>query len=444
MSNWIVWCGAFGFSLTLLFAATPKSEACRFNVRDVGFVDFGQDNYTLYGFVNSHTSSDSVETFDRVAFAALLDSNIQYELIRVDEMDIHPGLEYFSEAQLPTLPAAVLVSPRGGAWPVTFDSVEPDAYREHVWTTLEGLVRSPTRERLLDLTLDTYGVVLVVEGENANLNRAAHQAADEAIATIERGMGALEKPIERPPVKVTLTREEAAAEDLLLWGVGIEGDLDEPYAVVIYGRGRRMMDSLKGERITSARLANNMRLVGLNCECGLDRSVMVGQMFPLYWGSERRAQVVQNLGFDAESPMIKTEISQIIAIGQRNIQGAARGAGVSSIDELVLGYNELSVQEAAALPIPGEPVGVARDMGDSRDARDGRGVESSRLESQEPLAASTQDAGIQPETVFESSIVFQETRPNWMLLAFIALAGIGGLVVCAAILILIIARSRNA
>ena len=89
-----------------------------------------------------------------------------------------------------------------------------------------------------------------------------------------------------------------------------------PQIAVLYGRGRRMGPVLSGKRLTENNLLNLLSLIGADCECGLDRSWLLGTMVPLRWPPDLRELLVHQLGFDVENPLIKSEMSQILSISQ--------------------------------------------------------------------------------------------------------------------------------
>ena len=61
--------------------------ACRFNVRDVGFVDLGSAVYKLFLFVPDDTSSADVDSLKSIAFATYLDSNVKAEVLTYSSAD---------------------------------------------------------------------------------------------------------------------------------------------------------------------------------------------------------------------------------------------------------------------------------------------------------------------------------------------------------------------
>jgi len=64
-------------------------------------------------------------------------------------------------------------------------------------------------------------------------------------------------------------------------------------------------------------------------------------MLPLEWDSTDQAELAAHLGFDPESPLVKTEISQIIAQGM-----AQQGSGTKM--DSILGVDEAEGRRAAA------------------------------------------------------------------------------------------------
>jgi hypothetical protein len=94
---------------------------------------------------------------------------------------------------------------------------------------------------------------------------------------------------------------------------------------------------LKGDRIRQDIIENMLRYIGEDCECGLDKSWMLGTMLPLRWDSKLMAAVVKHHGFDAENPMIVSEMSQIISVAPQKTSDAGK-------PNLLYGYSENRVK----------------------------------------------------------------------------------------------------
>jgi hypothetical protein len=185
--------------------------------------------------------------------------------------------------------------------------------------------------------------VLLIEGTQEEENAPARQAVEQALTQVTDRMASLPKEIEEPPVLLTLSPEQHEQERLLLWSLGIEPtDLEHPHAAILYGRGRRIGEVFSGEKLNRFGMHDVLSVVGESCECGLDRDWLLGTMIPHRWDAERRQTVVRLLGFDAESPLVKSEISQIMAKGN-SAQTAAENAGIAA--DPFFGYTELTVME---------------------------------------------------------------------------------------------------
>ncbi|MFH1741994.1 MAG: hypothetical protein ABIH23_23580 [bacterium] len=333
------WAAALSF-LTVFFSLDVC--ACRYTVRDVGFVDIAPEPYQLYCYVQEDTPEDLVSTFKRISYAVLLDSNIQTEVVHIDHQKDHPAMEYREFWEIDTSPSAILVSPEGQSRVVPIsDTGEP--FSEAVWSALEEVLSSPCREEILRHIVKAYCVVLLIDGKDADKNNKAHGEVRTAMDRITQIMDQMAKPSGEPPHLIRISSESFSSEKVLLWSLGLlESDVEGPHVAVLYGRARRLGPLLKGEEITESRVFNLLSLVGASCECGLDREWMMGMLLPLRWDEDVRSQVVDLAGFDAESPMVKTEISQILSMGPSSTSG---GQGtVDPLDDFLYGYREQTVE----------------------------------------------------------------------------------------------------
>ena len=317
---------------------TNPAFACRYNVRETGFVDLGIESYYLYGYISKDTPADITSSFREISYAALLDSNIKAEIIDTDEQKDHPAMKFLDLWSIQSFPSAVLVSPDGQSLvvPVT----EPNRpFKETLWSALDDILSSPKREEILQQVAKTYGVVLLIEGTDTQENKRAKEAASAAIEQISSQIELMPKPIAHPPVLIVIDSKSASREKVLLWSLGLDADpptagLSKTYAAVLYGRARWIGPLFKDEEITEYNLASVLFVIGADCECGFDYSWLQGTMLPARWNENLQAQAAKSLGFDPENPMIKMEISSIIG----------RGMGASSYPGVPFGYQELIVE----------------------------------------------------------------------------------------------------
>jgi len=319
--------------------------ACRYNVREVGFVDLGIEQYHLYGFVDKNTPAEIASSFEQISYAALLESNIQFEIVDVNQQRDHLAIKYLDSLQIRTFPSAVLVSPDGQslAVPVTKPGSAARDFEQTLRSAIDNVLSSPKRNEILQQVSKAYGVVLLIEAADQQQNKKAKEAARSAIEQVAGQMEYLPKPIAHPPVLVEVSQESLSQEKVLLWSLGLETENSklktqnsEPHAVVLYGRARWVGPIFKGEQITQDNLTAVLFVIGEDCECDLDHRWLQGTMLPARWDENLQAQAAESLGFDPENPTIKTEISWII------------GRGTSSYPGVPLGYQELVVEPGPA------------------------------------------------------------------------------------------------
>jgi hypothetical protein len=318
-------------TIILLLIFYTAGYACRYTVREIGFADFGKDSYQLVLFNDGRISLTDVKTFKSISRAALLDANIDVMIIDI-ENDTSSVLKYYKKGTDGLLPNVILVSPEKRAKAFFFD--ESADFMETVWDLLEKLVMSPARKKLTDNIIKSYGVIYFIEGTDKHKNTEARKIMNAAVDEIKLIMLSLPKPVNTPPQIVTIKANETNAEEVLLWSLGWKKtDAKEPAIALMYGRGRRMGPMLKGGNIKENVIRNMLRFIGEDCECGLDRSWMLGTMVPMRWDSKLKAAVLKQYGFDADNPLIISEMSQILSIAPNRVNHSVN-------TDLLYGYAE--------------------------------------------------------------------------------------------------------
>ena len=299
--------------------------ACRYNVRETGFVDLAIRPYYLYCYVSQGTPADITSSFKQISHAVLMDSNIEAEIIDTDRQRDHPSTKYLDLWSIQSFPTAVLVSPDGQSLSVPI--TKPDQpFKLTLRSVLDNLVSSPKREEILQEVIKTYGVVVLIEGTDPQDNKKAQEAVSEAIVTISRQMEMMPKPIAYPPVLLVIDSKSIPRETILLWSLGLNADeISEPHAAVLYGRARWIGPLMKGKEINETNLSRILFVIGADCECGLDMQWIQGTMLPARWDAKMRARLVKTLEFDPENPMVKMEMSRILMRGTYSYPGVPRG-----------------------------------------------------------------------------------------------------------------------
>ncbi len=297
---------------------------CPYSIRDVGFVDLGSPPYRLYFFVKDGAPDKNaiVSAFEEASVTSLTDSNVEAEVVNVDQQMAHPAKEFLRFWGLKTLPAAVLVSPSGRSLALPFDLSKP--LREAIRGAAEKVVRSPIRDELAREIVRTWGIVLVVEGKDKAENVSAKKTIEEAISDVARMMSRSGETAAEKPEMLVVSRETLAEEEILLWSFGL-GDAEflGPQVAVLYGRGRQIGPVLGGESLNRDSLFHILSTIGMKCGCETDHRWLSGTLIPLRWGKELRTETVRYLGFDPDNPLVRAEVGGIWTEGRDSSQDDA-------------------------------------------------------------------------------------------------------------------------
>ncbi len=310
----MILCFLMGISVYILFA-------CQYNVRETGFIDLGKNPYNLFVYINKHTEEDEAAELRETASSVLKDSGIAVEFIDTDRQKNHPALKHLKAWKINSVPAAVLVSPDGQSLEIPV-ATDKQSLTQTLEPALGRITSSPLRDKIIEQVIKTYGVVLLVEGPDAESNAKARKAVGDALESVKRQMKWMPKSIQHPPVLVVLKQESISREEILLWSLGLDpGEINTPHAAVLYGRARWIGPMMKGEQISKNNLERILYIIGEDCECGIDTDWIQGTRLPVIWDSRAQSRVVQTLGFDVENPMIKMEMSRILSKGSSSYPG---------------------------------------------------------------------------------------------------------------------------
>lgn len=340
--------------LGVLICAGGELLACRYSVRDTGFVDLGEEAYRLV--MRGDWSAEKAERLRTLARVRLSDSNLSV----VPEV-VHRVGGGSSE------PVLVLADGRGRK----FELARGDVLRGEdsaLASILEAAADSALRSEILDAALGAYAVVVLFEGVREAENQMVGVALQGAVRKIERLMPSMPKPVNTPPAVIRVTRARQANERVALWGLGFEvGSMDEPRVAVVFGRGRRIGSGLEGPLITQTAVHERLSIIGQDCECELDRAWMKGPVLPGRWDSTRQNLAARTLGFDPENPLVRTEISRIVN----------REAGTGSQRKLPksttsLGYEENALEDLQSTD--GAVAGAENEAGGTNGVSMGAGA----------------------------------------------------------------------
>lgn len=457
----------------LLCLSASISLGCLYTVRDIGFVDINNPKYNLHLLINDDTPKEMISTLNEIAYAAFIDTNIKADIINInsDDKRYKSLKKYHDFWEIDTYPSAILVSPNGLSLsiPLLADDMP---FRESVWSSLDKIVISPKRDELFKHIIKSFCVILLIEGsttfeDNDGIRKAITTANDEFAAR----MNQMTRSVEKPPYLVTISAKSRQQERILLWSLGLnEKAMEKTQVVFFYGKGRKIGPIIKGQDINREMVLEMLDLIGSACECGLERGWLEDIALPTKWGEKMQKEAIKQLGFDPESPIIKTEISQIINQAQsENITENPQMQIELYTEESVISDEKASFLSPAQLasmnsqeqkdgeakasidehketkndkPIVDEPKNESQKLKTTQKA--GETAESSETSKSlipEARSVSRSTDDIDPEPDAKSSYISKSSGSNILLLVLITF---GGLVVLVSVsVVAIILRSRR-
>ncbi len=302
----------FIFLLLIVTSVTDQASACRYNVRETGFIYLAQKPYHLVIYYANTASGKDVEMLKQLASHHFKDSNIEALLVNINDTDSSSA--YPKPDKSTQLPAAVLQSPDGQIIDIPLSS-KGLSLEASAGKAFESISYSSIRDEILRKCISNYAVVLLFEGTDSKANKEAREAAKAAIEHIASKMSLLPKKIDRPPVLLSIRNNDP--DNILPWSIGLDNSPRQmPGMAIIYGRGRWIGPIIKGELISKRNLSELLLIVGADCECGIDKDWMRGTMIPASWNEKSRKDAAHNLEFDPENPLIKKEVRHILRMGE--------------------------------------------------------------------------------------------------------------------------------
>ncbi len=344
------------FLLGLLLALyTADATACRYTVREIGYSRAYASPYQLLLPMPEGFPEASRSEAEKLCRTALGDANISARLAGRRELD--SLLAAHSEPRA-NENESLLISPRGRILRYRI-SLTLENWKSTLWDLLDWACLSPVRKQINQQLTQSYCVVLLLPGRDSRENALYQARAEQSIQEIKKIMPSLPKPVSQAPALLIMDQEQMRQEDLLLWSLECDTQTAHPRAAVIYGRARRLGPVLEQETFTEQNLLSLLALVGADCECGLDRSGILGLMLPCRWGGGLQQAVADELGFDVENPAVLMEMEQILSLN------APAPAGHAKATEMIASYREELVDllsPSAARSAAEKPAPAARSL----------------------------------------------------------------------------------
>jgi len=397
----------------IALVASSAATACRYTVRDVAFVDLGDRPYQLFLFTKGAKSRVLSAAFEEVATKVFADANVVAQHVDLDEVPDHPAAEYAKDVA--TFPALVLTGPDDRVLELDW-LISENSTREDLARLLEALVDSPARREVFSKVCDVHSIILVIDGSDEQANLTTLEMAKEAIPQVEQALEFMPKLIKHPPHLIHLSQKDVDREKVLLWSLGIDAGSNRPSQIaLLFGRGRKLGPALRFPEDPRRKFINSLAVVGQDCECGLDRRWMQGQMIPHKWSAQDEALATGKLNFDPGNPLVKAEIDRIVTRGP----GAepSERSQIEQLDEIfpALSYQEIELDDGlpAEQPprqqaAPEEPTDPAQEKTDPLQLGNG---EISVALAASPTPATTREDNVDSEAGPPAG------RWAWMLLA---------------------------
>ncbi|MFN3193589.1 MAG: hypothetical protein ACE361_23960 [Aureliella sp.] len=313
--------------LTIVILAS-NAIACDYTVRDIGFVPFNKEQYTLV--VRCNAPDPIPDDFGKW----LSQRRVGLQLVPA------------AEDQLETTWRIELKDARGRklllASSDSHDSF-PDLKR-----LLDELFDTPRMNELREQATSSFAQIVFIAGAEA----AARDVAVEASGAMKELEPMLPRPVNLPIHVLDLAPQERSRERLLFWC--LEQEIvsgDQSAIAVLYGRGRLAGPVLSAEQLTIENVLRQLALVGESCECDTSRDWTLLPEVPMFWNDDDSKAAELALGFDPASEATLVDVKEVLSRGRR---GADYGQRSDRLDEIVTGYFEgnLGHSEPTLLAIP--------------------------------------------------------------------------------------------
>ena len=320
------------------------SLACRFTVRDIGFVDLQGRDYSLV--VQGVSPFPLAETLKH----RLRDSNLQVVGRNTSSDDSnHEGW-------------TVELVDRGGRR-LNVGHMQNGESVEELEELIEQQIFPPSVQRIASKSTQCFANLIAFEGTNPEANLRLRTVVQESQQALRRIEALLPRPLAHPVASTTIGLEDRASEQMLLWSLGVDETTKEdaidqesedsrpPVLAIVYGRGKLAGPVMVGEEIRLKEALAQLALVGESCECETDRKWLEERTLPMNWPASLRKAASDDLGFDPESPLVQAEVIRIVSRGPTS-SGRADGAqnqtsGSDDIEKLLLGYDETQIIPSA-------------------------------------------------------------------------------------------------
>jgi hypothetical protein len=278
------------FILTfLLFLSGVSVYACRFTIREIGYTRLNIETYQVRLEADTVRYSELVKRFGSVAYAYSINSNVSYTILH------KPGGK----------PVMTCVNNEDNVI-----ALDEDVTLNDVQAFFKKLLYSPLQKMMYNQIGNVFAFVI---GFYEKDDHKTDLKIDKAFEQFEKLAPNLDKKVDENIMKIVIPRAKRSGVAELLRTLNIDTGADEPVVVVVYGRGRLTGEPLKGDKITTHNILNQLVTLGTDCECGIDLSPLLQRAMPFVWTDEMNSDVFKMLNIDVDNPIVLTEMSQILS-----------------------------------------------------------------------------------------------------------------------------------
>ena len=154
-------------------------------MREIGYADFGHSPYILYIYIDNETDQGDVATIKKLYNTLLTDSNIEMNIVNVDDNLASGAIEHFNNHNIKSYPSAQLVLHDNKA--MSYPIYDPGkSLIESVWLLFENLASSSKRNLIKERLLEAFCVVLIIEGKNQIQNSYVLSETQKAVEEISQ------------------------------------------------------------------------------------------------------------------------------------------------------------------------------------------------------------------------------------------------------------------
>ena len=211
---------------------------CRYTVREIGFSNIDAQPYQLKVLIKNTVSQDVISNFQRIPYALFLESNIEVNIVDINENNDSLISYAYNKLHDKSLPSVFLCARDKSVVNIPFNE-RGEGIKEKIWALSEQIAGSDIRNLLLDKITSSFAVIMFFESNDKAKNNTLANEIQIAQNEFKEISGLLAKPMKEPPVIIKVPYISRNSEKILMWSMGLENlEKNESAVTILYGRGR--------------------------------------------------------------------------------------------------------------------------------------------------------------------------------------------------------------